>query len=446
MLTALPPTHSSVTKHITSSLEEIVNNLSGLFGTRREILRYINQVQFMLSTLYAEVNISDLCLLEAIKLFHPAGYTAIQRKRGEILHDGIEFVIQSIRDNNKPEEMEKRRNALLESIMLGCPKEHTTQIQRIVTDQLLHKYFQEHSLSSNKRMNDPNYFDKYFVGCAPDNTISDQMLYQLSDQISDTEYKKNAHMLNTYLNEYGWNEFCRAVLFMINLEKDKHIRNSTAQKIAISMSLMQFEGHVLSRWTVPTLLCGHVINLMFLPVDNPGDDVKRDEEMIFKTCETIITNAPLDFIAPFASTLYKHVSIANQRNIGLVKQGVDRIISEQGEDALLNLNKYDKVRLLAVWAETNMAELELLIARKVSEFEFNVIDFLEGFVEESTERGNNYSWIDKIFHHNKPIYDAIYAKVPEDQIKSNTTIQAFLKSYNTTRISIRDIARQRRKQ
>ncbi len=254
--------------------------------------------------------------------------------------------MQSFLYKDKPDELAKIKEENLNNIMQGCQEKYASQIRRIIKDQLLHRYFHDHSTPSSKRLNDPNYFDKFFIGCTPDNIISDRMSYELVEKMSDTEHNKNAITLDSFLDKYGWEEVKKMVSFIIDLEKDAHEKNAVAKKMAISMSLMQFTGQGVHWWSAEMFLC-NIMNNMFLPETNSHHDIKLDEEIIFNTGKTIIESASLDFIPRFASVLY--------------------------EDLKVERNKKNTL-----------------------------------------------------------IYNAIYGKVPEDQIKNNAAIKAFLKSYNNT--------------
>lgn len=434
ILSGLPSAHSSVTDHITGNIDKIVGILGGLFETRRDMLRYTNQIQFIFPLLYEEVNIFDLCMLEAIKLFHPIGYRTIHRKRNVILRKEDDSTMQYFLYRDKPDELkrikEEGKSRLLDSIMEGCSEKYVVPIQRIITDHLLHSFFHDNSRPADKSLSNASYFDKYFISCPPDDVISDLQLYALAEQLNDTTPLKKANDLDLILDKYGWEELKRAVLFVINLGKDVSDKNVATRQMAVAVSLMRFVGNGASTWSVETFL-SNIINQMYLPPTNSRERAKQDEDAISETCEIIIANAALDFILFFAAILYEDLSIATNKKAALAKQAIDRIISERNADELLKVGKYTKVRLFAAWAITAQTELDLFIEQKLSEAEFDVVEFLEGFIEDGKD-----TYIDTIFPHNQPLYDAIHARVPEEKINSNAAIQSFLKSYKTIRIPI----------
>ncbi|MDL2320017.1 KAP family NTPase [Alistipes sp. OttesenSCG-928-B03] len=435
VISALPTAHTSVAEHITTNSDKIVDILHGLFETKRDILRYTNQIQFILPTLYEEVNLFDLCLLEAIKLFHPIGYREIHRKRNVIFRqESIDEALAYFHYKDNPDELKKIREAqraeLLSDIMTGCPEKQSLQIKRIIKEHLLRPYFHDHTRASDKQLCDINYFDKYFVGCSPDDKVSDLTLYELAEQVSNTDcnnYDELANAINNILDKYGWEEVKRSVMFVINLGKDAIEKNIATKKLSIAVSGISIAGKKASFWTVEVFLC-HIMNQMLVPITNPRENAKPDEDMIFETCEIIIASVALGFVPYFAAILYEDIQIAHEKKVNLVKKAIDRIIESKGADELLKVGKYAKVRLFSAWKKAAQTELNTFIAQKISEPSFDLIEFVESFAVD-----NDYTGFSNIFDDNQQLYDTIQSKVAEEHKKGNTAIRAFLSAYEVAK-------------
>lgn len=443
IFSALPATHSSVADHIADNTDKIAGILGGLFETRRDMLRYTNQVQFILPLLYEEVNIFDLCLIEAVKLFHPIGYRVIHRKRNVILRKENDFAMHYYRYRDKPDELEKikkeSRDKLLDSIMQDCSEKYATPIRGIISDHLLHSFFHDHSRPAEKSLCDGSYFDKYFIGCPPDEIISDLKLYELSEQINTSTPIKIARDLDSIIEQYDWNEIKRAVFFIINLRKEVSDKNTATEQMAVAVSLMQFVGNGAGFWTIETFLCS-IINQMFLPTTNQRENPQQDEDAIFTTCQIIIADAALDFIPYFAAVLYDDLRIASDKKVTLAKQAIDRIINERSADELLNAGKFVKIRLFTAWHKAAPKSLDTFIAQKIAEPSFKVIEFLEGFVEEHNEI-SNYTHIGNIFEKNQELHNIISVQTTQEQRKSNKAIKSFLASFDAIRIPLSSITK-----
>ncbi len=105
----------------TSTPQEAVEKIGNLFSSLREIYRYVNQLSFVLPSLYKEVNIVDLCMLEAVKLFNIQGYNLIHENRNVVLRKHFPLEMTLTPNEEFKKEDDKKMDDLIRTIGAGLP-------------------------------------------------------------------------------------------------------------------------------------------------------------------------------------------------------------------------------------------------------------------------------------------------------------------------------------
>lgn len=72
-----------------NEVNNIAESVVELFGTKRDCIRYLNQINFVIPAIYNEVNVIDLCLLEAIKVISQESYMKIFQHKNQFFHAGF---------------------------------------------------------------------------------------------------------------------------------------------------------------------------------------------------------------------------------------------------------------------------------------------------------------------------------------------------------------------
>jgi hypothetical protein len=170
--------------------QDEVNNFVPLFArgiewsidTPRTAARYVNAVRFSAGLLQDEVNISDLLLIEGIRIFFPALYERIRTTP--------EFFLGSSRRSND------RRNekTLEETIQQTLPELDELQragVQRLIegifprtsntlyTNDWLNKWIRDKRIASSE------YFDRYFSLAIDETDISDRKVKAFIESLSE---------------------------------------------------------------------------------------------------------------------------------------------------------------------------------------------------------------------------------------------------------------------
>jgi len=409
---------------------EIVEHIAPLFKSNRDIIRYINQLQFTLFALYGEINIIDLCLLESLKIFNYEGYIAIMNNRDFIL--GAEFDIRKVLQPEYEEIEKKRKEEFIESILTRVPAEILAPMKSIIQRQLFLSWLlnsTNQSREEEKRLCSKAYFDKYFMGCSPDNVISDAELNKVMDLLNEDNYNEISCFFDSVLSRYDWEEVKRAAYFLIKEDNDICKRSAKAKRVAIAISLMSVNNEVrynaIQEGECVEVFVSHVIMMrnMFL---QPWQKRKFDCKTMEETVRIILDRASLYYAVMFARNIVNHdMPVADIKKIDLINTLIRRIFAEKGEDEIFKFSKHVIEPLFEVWKQSNKDEFKAFIRRKISEKTFNIAAFVTKWIE-NTNDAKDYLQFIRLFECKEDIYRAIKSRVPKKEQIENDAINTFV--------------------
>lgn len=208
-------------------IEDIVDRIHCLFETPREIIRYKNQLMFFFPTAHTEVNHSDYCILEAIKVRNLSAYNLIRINKPYILRDLPWSYENTTGETDHRKIIEKEY------------KELTRKVTELFSDSLkdgiigIMKYFLSDPSGNNseksKRLSNPMYFNRYFLHTAPEFLISDR----IADELDCTSRDILSDWIIGTKAEYGLGEVVRSLLSMVDRQNKS---SSEIANICISIS------------------------------------------------------------------------------------------------------------------------------------------------------------------------------------------------------------------
>lgn len=171
---------------------QFVQNVMIMLSTPRLALRYGNSLSFSMPLLYKEVNIVDLMLIEAVKIFYPDHYDII-KENPDYFIGASSSVYSSDKDNEK--------KAYLNSLLDIAEKNLTYNQKRSIRN-LLQRLFpamsgvmnyhssknSEELLYKQQRIASSRYFNRYFSYTVNEGDISDVAFKNILDgMLSFTE-------------------------------------------------------------------------------------------------------------------------------------------------------------------------------------------------------------------------------------------------------------------
>lgn len=194
-------------------IEDISESILPFIGSYRELKRYCNQLSFVLLCMKGEVNILDLCLLEAIKMIDAESYGRIYERENALRH--IVDTAPLLSEDKGHEEAAKNYEAAREYITRGIEG----KLKEAVLDAIDY-LFENGSIDSQldidkKRLNSDVYFQKYFTQLVPSELIPDRELDSFRGRLLELNEVEIAKQYDDWLEKYSASEVKRAALYTI---------------------------------------------------------------------------------------------------------------------------------------------------------------------------------------------------------------------------------------
>ena len=220
-----------------SEILRIVESISPIICTYRDLKRYCNQISFVLPHLKDEVNVRDLCLLEVIKFISAESYNRIYESKMPLLHEveGYYGLIDRVREH---EDTEQRYQSAIEYIIIqGLDSVVKKEVHSILDELFSNTSIDDRDLE-RKRLRSDVYFPKYFTKSVPGDLIPDRWLDSFASSLFAKKEEEVAQQLNKWKEAYSVSEVKRAVLYLIRRigNSDKQCKAAYLLTRAISIS------------------------------------------------------------------------------------------------------------------------------------------------------------------------------------------------------------------
>lgn len=180
---------------------QFTTNIVGRLKTPRLAVRYSNAISFSIPLLDGEVNICDLMLIEALKIFYPEHYQFVKNNPSYFIGAYGKFSLDGRTKQEKIDALKKH----LEELSIDLNSFENKQVKellskmfpkiRIVLDNLT---FSEKALLSwqnQKLIGSASYFDRYFSYTVLNGDISDIEFDSFIDTIGDNSSKDSIAMI-----------------------------------------------------------------------------------------------------------------------------------------------------------------------------------------------------------------------------------------------------------
>jgi predicted KAP-like P-loop ATPase len=346
-------------------ISEFSNNLLNKLKTPRLAVRYVNTLSFSLPLLYGEVNLVDLMLFEAIKIFYPSHY--------EFIKENPDYFILSysntyshVKDNDKINSVKKE----LEKLALGLTKLQNKSIERLLChlfptlNEVLSNYY-NHSGNSNdwfknKRIASSRYFNKYFSYSVIKGELSDVQFESFLSLFSTLSIQDVSEEMLRMISNSSADSF---LYKMRSKEEDLDWANSIKIAKAIAINSSYFP-----RSTGFTFGLGY---------DSPNDQAAifiyhiiknhSDSEDQFKLAKDILEIAnPFEFSYKINNWLNTGKTIeeklfSEEQYIEMAMRLIERAKMEANDLPIFEKFPDHVIDLIELWAKHNKNELEKYI-------------------------------------------------------------------------------------
>lgn len=205
--------------------------------TMRDLYRYCNQLAFILPHLKGEVSISDLCILEAIKMISHEAYQSIYDNRTTLMRDPHQIAYY-LNPDDKYERIEKEYDKAESKVIGSLDLETKTVVTRLLRHLFGDKANSAFYVSNlgDKRLCTPVYFYKYFTLLVPSNIISDTELDDIASKLESMPIDDLATWIKSKHQKYSDDEIKRSIEYLLKHCGDQKSQSVSASKIAMTIS------------------------------------------------------------------------------------------------------------------------------------------------------------------------------------------------------------------
>ena len=429
----------------TTSLEEIKNSfyryVSPLFRTVREVLLYVNSLSMILPLVYRNVNISDLCLLEALKLFHPHGYHLIRQNKVYITR--LDSKYQNLETLSESEETrQKKKDEFISKILDNVDSDKLFYISQIV-NKILYPFISPSNirrinLLDEKSICSPVYFNQYFLYAPSDDIISDIEFDRLIEDITTMSQDELTELFESYYQKYGYDELSRVIYQILYRKYFYNISNDCIGLICVALSRLSV-NKLRQRYTEPEIrihvefiICD-ILNIY----DANLDEEKRDGSIIReykKQVDIIKTIFSEQKLLPFHLFLATHLcencsvyNVEEEKVNSLIYDLINRYIDQNSIGSMFKLEQTPTAVLFRIWKEMDPTGYREQIEQYIDSDEFDAVPFIQKMIYNSDI--NYYNRFCELFNADK-MYDKV-KNVDHDQIYDfSHTIGYFIRMHD----------------
>ena len=398
---------------------KVIKYLSQLFSTKREWVRYLNNLQIMLDLTKGEVNQYDLCLIEALRTIAPAIESLIYNQK-ELLCGSVE---SSEIFGKKYQETKTKKSKLLDDIITKIP---TTKQE--ISIRILNQLFPEQYNGLNfdhvihKRICSAIYFDKYFIKQILHEYISDVEIDEVSRRFINAEKDNVVSWIDAKIDEYSIDETMRALEMMITRQV------TTEQKKTMARCIIKSLIHTkeTQRYSYTLFVDGKgnssctKLMVIWLPKyivndipNTPDGIVKPDVEMISELLNYILVNAPIAYCMNLLTNFdYLYRTILKNPPIEYFKDAcasLEKRLYEIGNVEFVKYSSFLQYSLFCFWIEVDKEGLNKFFKQLIDDTKIDVLSYINRLETEDT--------LDKIIVEFPDLYEILLNHVVEHKLE-----------------------------
>lgn len=221
-------------------VSEFVENVLIRLKTPRQAIRYSNTLSFSFSLLNGEVNLVDLMLIEALKIFYPLHYEFVKNNPHYFL-SSYESHSYSRYEGNDKELKKKELNDSFEELGKGLLKREKESVKSLLSelfprlDEAFRNMFVDKGSEEwykNKRIVSPGYFNRYFSYAALKGEISDVLFDSFINSIASTTEDNIIESFKRLIESSSIDNFLSKLR-----SREEDFDWETSQKLAFSIAL-----------------------------------------------------------------------------------------------------------------------------------------------------------------------------------------------------------------
>ena len=368
-------------------LLSIVEKVSNLFETKRDCIRFINQLGFVFPSVAKEVNVHDFCLLEAIRVISQEAYMKILYNKNALLKtpEVIGFPYLESKDANTF--LDKRFQEALNDISKDLTAHNIgNKIKNLLENDLFfHNSIDTFQLIDQQRLQSIVYFDKYFVLAVPENLIPDSEMDLLNSKILSMNYQDLLLWIDEKCERYGYEEIQRATLRVIRKFHKEEERCKATQLFCVALSLSKlakgynpngYNQKQTDVFVTTTLIPRYMVKSKKTDI-GMMDEV--DETSLNEALNTIYQKAEFNYSMQIHYGVHKILRTMTEKTTASFSILKEKLVSLTFDDQM-KFNKVFLTSFYSFWKHINANEMVSYLSNLIKRDGFQTEVFINKFI------------------------------------------------------------------
>lgn len=367
-------------------VEEITGIVAPMLKTKRDILRYVNQLQFALPTIHNDVCIEDLCALESIKVRNPISYDKVRENKSALLHQAhSKFVF------DKEERAKEEDDAYVKAVddICGCfDSETSREVREVVEYMFGNSKYDYYKRLDERRIQTDLFFSLYFIQSIPEEILPYEKIMELESSVLAWTQEQIADWINYCFSVFGEDEVLRAVLNVIR-SGDAATMSERSSRLIVALSFSDmakgFSYDSLSNPTGIAITIPSVIinQYMFLPIRYPGEELVRDTKRIAQALFKILSDAELNYCMSLIANNYSpfdYLKLEEEKQCASV---LTSRFASLPHSCQMRFSKYVLYGLFGLWKKCDRESFDRYIVSLIEDETVDYLDILKLFIQDN---------------------------------------------------------------
>lgn len=327
------------------SLQLVTENLSSVFTTKRSIIRFGNQLRFVLPNVHKETEFVDLCLMESLKYLNEQGWMEVYRQKNNLLGN-ISFVADE-------KERGKAYNAAIDAILSYFHTEKRVYVETVLRDHLFTKIHHYGINTLSKSINNKIYFSQYFICGVPEGVIARSDAEQFAKLVW-TDEDSAISWINKIMEQYPSDEIdrmSRLALEMVERQDSVEMAAKLCRVLSFSNMAKDYTKCLVSNPTRIDITITVVIipHYMVRIVDDQRFPERKAEAAVLKE---IYEKAQVNFCLNLLCGIYSDNCFVPEDEKEVFDVLKKRVL-EEGRMSIFEYSYFILQRFLLVWKKTD---------------------------------------------------------------------------------------------
>ena len=369
------------------NLNTLVVKITGLFETKRDCIRYVNQLRFIFPSVVGEVNVYDFCLVEAIKVISQEAYMKILHNKSSLLRLQEKEVFPFLKDQEANKLLDNRFQDALDDVVKGLTVHN---VGKKIKNVLEYDLFYHNSMGDTfdlidkQKLQSNVYFDKYFLVAVPENLIPDVEM----DRLKDGLLSMNHHSLSRWIDEmyirYGYSEIQRATLRIIR-KFDEFGRCKVTKLFCEALSISElakgYLPHVYNQKRLDVFVATMLIpRYMVMSRETEiGMMTEVDKVVLDETLSTIYQEAEFNYCMLIHYGVNKSQTPTTNKTISSFVILKDRFVN-LGFEGQMKLHQELLTSFYSFWKLADTVEMTIFLTNLIQEEGFSSEVFINKFI------------------------------------------------------------------